>query len=139
LIARHNLHVAATVLAHKLKSGVNPPVFNVINAKILSVIRRLMHLQVPLYLAFTKKKWFDYLQCIFDSIPLRKAAQRVNIDLTTAFRWRHRFLTGPTKIQTKNVSGIVEADRTFFLESFKGKRSIEHRKRRGGKKVKEGR
>jgi hypothetical protein len=55
LIARHNLHVAATVLAHKLKSGVNPPVFNVINAKILSVIRRLMHLQVQLYLAFAKK------------------------------------------------------------------------------------
>jgi hypothetical protein len=40
------------------------------------------------------------------------------------------FLTAPTKIQTKNVSGIVAADETFFLESFKGKRTIEHRKPR---------
>jgi transposase-like protein len=62
-----------------------------------------------------KEKWFDYLQCMFDSLPLRKAAQRVNIDLTTAFRWRHRFLKAPTEIQTKNVSGIVEADETFFV------------------------
>jgi transposase-like protein len=81
-----------------------------------------------------KDKWFDYLQCMFDSLPLRKAAQRVNIDLTTAFRWRHRFLIAPTKIQTKYVSGIVEADETFFMELFKGKRIIEHRKpqKRGG-------
>jgi transposase-like protein len=32
-----------------------------------------------------KDKWLDYLQCMFDSLPLRKAAQRLNIDLTTAF------------------------------------------------------
>jgi hypothetical protein len=51
---------------------------------------------------------------MFDSLPLRKAAQRVNIDLTPAFRWRHLFLTAPTKIQTKNVSGIVEADEPFL-------------------------
>jgi transposase-like protein len=33
-----------------------------------------------------KDKWFDYLQCMFDSFPLRKEAQRVNIDLTTAYK-----------------------------------------------------
>ena len=58
----------------------------------------------------------------------------MNIDLTTEYRWRHHFLTAPTKTQTKNVYGIVEADETFFLESFKGKRTIEHRnaRKRGG-------
>jgi transposase-like protein len=83
---------------------------------------------------FQKDKWCDYIQCMFDSLPLGKAAQIVNIDLTTAFRWRYRFLKAPTEIQTKNVSGIVEADETFFLESFKGKRTIEHSKprKRGG-------
>jgi hypothetical protein len=65
---------------------------------------------------------------MFDSLPLRKAAQRVNMELTTASRWRHRFLKAPTETQTKNVSGIVEADETFFLDSFKGKHTIEHRK-----------
>ncbi|MFT6735785.1 MAG: hypothetical protein ACJAS9_003999, partial [Polaribacter sp.] len=55
LIARQTLHVAAIVLAHKLKSGVNQQVFNVINAKIPSVVRRLIRLQALLYLAFAKK------------------------------------------------------------------------------------
>jgi hypothetical protein len=55
LIDRQILHVAAAVLAHKLKNGVNPQVSNVINARILSVARRLMHLRVLLYLAFAKK------------------------------------------------------------------------------------
>ena len=89
---------------------------------------------IALYGLRQKDKWFNYLKCIYDSLPQRKAAQRVNIYLTTAFRWRHRFLKAPTVIQTKNVSGIVEADETFFLESFKGKRTIEHRKprKRGG-------
>jgi transposase-like protein len=81
-----------------------------------------------------KEKWFDYLLCMLDSLPLRKTAKRVNVDLTTAFRWRHRFLQAPTKSQAKKVMGIVEADETFFLESFKGKRTIEKRKprKRGG-------
>jgi transposase-like protein len=61
---------------------------------------------------------------MFDSLPLRKAAQRVNIELTAALRWRHRFLKCPTELKTKNVSGIVEADKTFFLESSTGKRTI---------------
>ena len=55
LIAHQILHVAATVLPHKLKSGVNPQIFNVIHAKILSWVRLLMHLQVMLYPAFAKK------------------------------------------------------------------------------------
>jgi len=66
-----------------------------------------------------KDKWFDYLQCMFDSLPLRKAAQRVNIDLTTAFRWRHRFLKTPTEIQTKNVSGSLRQMKPSFLSHLR--------------------
>jgi hypothetical protein len=54
-IARQTSRVAAIVLAHKLKRGVNQQVFNVINAKIPSVVRRLMRVQALLYLAFAKK------------------------------------------------------------------------------------
>jgi transposase-like protein len=112
---------SAGLQRYKCKNLECAKMFNALTGSALSGLRQ-------------KDKWFDYLQCMFDSLPLRKAAQRVNIDLTTAFRWRHRFLNAPTKIQAKNVSGIVEADETFFLESFKGKRTIEHRKprKRGG-------
>jgi hypothetical protein len=55
LIARQISHVAATVLAHKLRNGVNQLAFNVINAKIPSVAKRLMRLQALLYVAFAKK------------------------------------------------------------------------------------
>ena len=55
MIARQASDVAATVLAHKLRNGVNQPAFNVINAKISSVAKHLMRLQVLLYLAFAKK------------------------------------------------------------------------------------
>ena len=38
---------------------------------------------------------------------------------TTAFRWRHRFLGAPVADKPKKLIGIVEADETFILESFK--------------------
>jgi len=50
-----DITVAGTVLAHKLRNGVNQLAFNVINAKIPSEAKYLMRLQVLLYLAFAKK------------------------------------------------------------------------------------
>jgi hypothetical protein len=41
-----------------------------------------------------------------------------------SFRWRHRFLAGPTHDKTSEVAGIVECDETFFFESFKGNQTI---------------
>ena len=40
----------------------------------------------------------------------------------TAFRWRHRFLSLPEEQQPIQLEGIVEADETFFLGSFKGQK-----------------
>ena len=53
---------------------------------------------------------------------------------TTAFRWRHRFLRAPASDKPRSLRGIVEADETFILESFKGRWSDLPRKarRRGG-------
>ena len=42
----------------------------------------------------------------------------------TAFRWRHRFLRLIAEHRAQHESGIVEADETFFLESFKGQRKL---------------
>ncbi len=48
-------------------------------------------------------------------------AIRCGIAVSTAFRWRHRFLAG-IGTTSKKLTGIVEADETFFLESHKGDR-----------------
>ncbi|MCF3636779.1 hypothetical protein LU298_09765 [Komagataeibacter intermedius] len=40
--------------------------------------------------------------------------------MRTSFRWRHRFLAAPSWEQPALMSGIVEADETFFRRSFKG-------------------
>ena len=82
-----------------------------------------------------RDKWFEYLRCMRDSLTLRVSASRVGIDLTTAFRWRHRFLASAKDANANVLSGIVEVDETFFVESCKGKRDITHRepRRRGGR------
>ena len=62
------------------------------------------------------------------------------MDYKTAFRWRHRFLKSLAGDKPAALSGVVESDETFILESFKGKRSDLPRKarKRGGKSGKRG-
>lgn len=81
-----------------------------------------------------RDKWFDYLRCMRDSLTLRASAARVGIDLKTAFRWRHRFLKASASSNANALSGIIEVDETYFLESCKGQRHLSHRKprKRGG-------
>ena len=53
---------------------------------------------------------------------LAKTAELCGVHPTTAFRWRHRFLRAPSEATSLGaLSGIVEADETFILESFKGR------------------
>lgn len=81
-----------------------------------------------------RHKWFEYLRCMRDSLTLRASAERVGIDLKTAFRWRHRFLSATAKANANALSGIIEVDETFFAESCKGQRNLTHRspRKRGG-------
>ena len=53
---------------------------------------------------------------------VRKTAAALGLDKDTAFRWRHRFLESIDKMQPTQLQGVVEADETYFLESFKGQR-----------------
>lgn len=77
---------------------------------------------------------------LIDGVSTAKAAQRCGVHYTTAFRWRHRFLASLAGDKPKALTGIVEGDETFILESFKGKRSKMPRKarKRGGKSAKRG-
>ncbi len=61
--------------------------------------------------------------------------------MPTAFYWRHKALNALLRLGDGSLlSGIVETDETYFLESFKGKRNLTIRKprRRGGKASKRG-
>jgi transposase-like protein len=64
----------------------------------------------------------DQAQALTSGESIAKAAERCGIDPTTAFRWRHRFLSALNLDKPTSLSGIVEADETFILESLKGKR-----------------
>ena len=80
-----------------------------------------------------RDKWLVYSQALIDGLSVRKGAALCGINKNTAFLWRHRFLTFVSTNQALHEEGIVEADETFFLESFKGQRNL-HRpaRKRGG-------
>jgi transposase-like protein len=85
-------------------------------------------------------RWPDQAQALIAGETVAKAADRCKVAYTTAFRWRHRFLAALNLDKPQHLSGIVEADEMFILESFKGKRSDLPRtsRKRGGKAGKRG-
>jgi transposase-like protein len=87
-----------------------------------------------------KEQWGEHAEAMLEGTSVATAAERCNVDYTTAFRWRHRFLTSLSLDKPKSMTGIVEGDEMFILESFKGKRSDMPRppRQRGGKAVKRG-
>lgn len=80
-----------------------------------------------------REQWARYAQALIEGVSVREAAGRCGIDKNTAFLWRHRFLKAARSHRAEHEGGIVEADETFFLESFKGQRKL-HRpaRKRGG-------
>jgi len=83
--------------------------------------------------------WQDYADALSQSLTVRAAARQCGVSKNTAFLWRHRFLSEIAQHQDTQESGIVEADETFFLESFKGQRQLPRPPRkRGGSARKRG-
>lgn len=80
-----------------------------------------------------RERWLRYGQALIEGVSVRQAAQCCGVDKNTAFRWRHRFLEAAATHRAAHEGGIVEADETFFLESFKGQRELPRpaRKRAG--------
>jgi transposase-like protein len=85
-------------------------------------------------------RWRDQARALINGETVARAAERCKVAYTTAFRWRHRFLSALNLDKPQHLSGIVEVDETFILESFKGKRSALPRtsRKRGGKASKRG-
>jgi transposase-like protein len=76
--------------------------------------------------------WHGYAEALTQSLTVRRAAQHCGVSKNTAFLWRHRFLSQIADHQAQHASGIVEADETFFLESFKGQRNLPRPPRKRG-------
>ena len=88
----------------------------------------------PLAQLHKRELWGAHAQALVDGISLRKVAKQIKVDLTTAFRWRHRFLRTPKSLKPLTLNGTVEADETFFLYSEKGQEQHDRAPRkRGGK------
>ena len=86
-----------------------------------------------------KEKFFYAAKLMLARATLAQTAQEVGINIATAFSWRHKVLDSLKNIEDETLSGIVEADDTFFLSSQKGSRHIGRKPRkRGGKSKKRG-
>lgn len=56
-----------------------------------------------------------------DHSSVRKiTAAGIGVNHNTVWRWRYRFLKAATQDNTASLSGVIEADETFFVRSFKG-------------------
>lgn len=73
---------------------------------------------------------------MLDGLSVRAVAKKIGVNKNTAFLWRHRFLSQIQTINPSELSGIVEADETFFLENYKGQKA---KGKKGGLKANLGR
>jgi transposase-like protein len=91
-----------------------------------------------------RDKWLEQVQAMDEGLSVRKAAACMAVHRTTAFRWRHRFLTLPRDVKARHLAGVAEADETYVLRSYKGQRrellaeQARAPRRRGGKAAKRG-
>ena len=72
----------------------------------------------PLARLRKKERWADLAQALMSGESLIKAAERCGVAYTTAFRWRHRFLSAPALDKPSQPIGIVETGETFILKSW---------------------
>jgi hypothetical protein len=70
-------------------------------------------------------------------LPLRRKADKCGVSFTLASRWRHHFIEAAPLDKPDRLDGIVEADETYFHESFNGSHNLSRLpRRRGGKAAK---
>ncbi len=93
----------------------------------------------------TKKSidtWYMYIfRMLTGGYSLKKLAEELDINIKTAFYWRHKILYALRDfMMTDKVGGVVETDETYFLQSFKGQRKGLPRPSRicGGRATKRG-
>lgn len=89
--------------------------------------------KTPLARLRMKSKWLRQQDVLARGLVVRLAAAELGVAASTAFRWRHRFLQLAQPVKATALSGVVEADETFFLRSSKGQHTGRVPRKRGGR------
>lgn len=76
----------------------------------------------PSYRLHKPSAWQAMIELLAESLPLRRVASRLNISVSTAFRWRHRALTVLSARDRKPLSGDVRVETFLVKYSEKGSR-----------------
>ena len=71
----------------------------------------------PLTRLRKRDRWLSFARSLAASESVRAAAMRAGIDASTSFRWRHRFLKAQKGLKDLRLTGIVEVDECFILQS----------------------
>lgn len=69
-----------------------------------------------------KEDWLTFGACLAEGDTIKASSERCGVAVSTAFRWRHRFLKA-VQTDAGKLRGIVEADETFVLSRRKGARA----------------
>ena len=69
------------------------------------------------------EKWLPFAEMLAQRKSLADTAGALGINRKTALHWRRTFLAAPMAHQAAGLSGVIEADETFFHNSFKGSRA----------------
>ena len=89
--------------------------------------------KTPLARLRMKAKWLQQEDVLARGLIIRMASAELGVAPSTAFRWRHRFLQLAQPVKALVLTGVVEADETFFLRSSKGQRPGRTPRKRGGR------
>ena len=95
--------------------------------------------KTPLARLRKKDKWLQQEDALAQGLIVRLASAELGVAPSTAFRWRHRFLQLAQPVKALVLTGVVEADETFFLRSSKGQRPGRAPRNRGGRASRESR
>lgn len=77
----------------------------------------------PMARARKPEKWGKYLSFMTNHLSIRNIVKAgIGVNHVTVWRWRHRFLKAAANDNASILSGVIEADETFFVRSFKGHR-----------------
>lgn len=78
------------------------------------------------YLKHNPIKWIKFIELMMEKRSLRFCASKLNINLATAFYWRHKILHSLTINSLPNkLRGNIHIGKTLITENFKGCRNIE--------------
>jgi hypothetical protein len=76
-------------------------------------------------------RWEQYAEAMRQSLCYRRVAALLGVEHKTVWRWRHHVMAQLAPAEPP-LSGIVEADETFFRRHYKRSKPVGRRRRKRG-------